>query len=72
MDPSHATGDRDYVLPLAAAAVAAGANGLLVEVHQRPEEAWTDGAQSITPAQLDTLLYDLEILSRLRYEKVDQ
>jgi 3-deoxy-7-phosphoheptulonate synthase len=70
VDPSHATGDRDYVLPMAAAALAAGADGLMVEVHQRPEEAWTDGAQSIDPEQLDILMYDMEILNQLSFSGV--
>ena len=48
-DPSHGTGRRDNVLPMARASVAAGADGLLLEVHNDPEHALTDGAQSITP-----------------------
>jgi len=48
VDPSHATGKRSLVLPMAKSAVAAGADGLLVEVHPNPEEAWSDGAQSLT------------------------
>jgi 3-deoxy-7-phosphoheptulonate synthase len=49
VDPSHATGARELVLPMALAAAAAGADGLLVEVHPRPEEALCDGAQALTP-----------------------
>ncbi len=49
VDPSHATGDRDLVGPMALAAVAAGADGLLVEVHPTPERALCDGAQALTP-----------------------
>jgi 3-deoxy-7-phosphoheptulonate synthase len=49
VDPSHAGGDADLVAPLAFAAIAAGADGLIVEVHNDPEHAATDGAQSITP-----------------------
>lgn len=48
-DPSHGTGRRDKVLPMARAAVAAGADGLMIEVHPRPEHAMSDGAQSQTP-----------------------
>ena len=48
-DPSHGTGRRDKVLPMARAAVAAGADGLMIEVHPRPEQAMSDGAQSQTP-----------------------
>jgi 3-deoxy-7-phosphoheptulonate synthase len=50
-DPSHGTGRRDKVLPMARAAIAAGADGLLVEVHPDPEHARSDGAQSLMPAQ---------------------
>jgi 3-deoxy-7-phosphoheptulonate synthase len=50
-DPSHGTGRRDKVLPMARAAVAAGADGLLVEVHHDPDHALSDGAQSLKPAQ---------------------
>lgn len=56
VDPSHGTGVRSLVTPLAKAAVAAGADGLIVEVHPRPEEAFSDGAQSLTPAQFDDLM----------------
>jgi len=48
VDPSHATGKRSLVAPLAKSAVGAGADGLLIEVHPNPEEAWSDGAQSLT------------------------
>jgi 3-deoxy-7-phosphoheptulonate synthase len=50
-DPSHGTGRRDKVLPMARAAVAAGADGVLIEVHPQPEKALSDGAQSLTPEQ---------------------
>ncbi len=46
-DPSHGTGRRDKVAPMARAAVAAGADGLVVEVHPDPDHAWSDGAQSL-------------------------
>jgi 3-deoxy-7-phosphoheptulonate synthase len=55
-DPSHGTGRRDMVLPMARAAVAAGADGLLVEVHPHPEQAWSDGAQSLDPAEFRQLM----------------
>ncbi|MDP7035099.1 MAG: 3-deoxy-7-phosphoheptulonate synthase [Planctomycetota bacterium] len=55
-DPSHAAGHREGVLPLALAAVAAGADGLIVEVHNRPEEALSDGAQSLYPDQFEGLV----------------
>ena len=50
-DPSHATGYTRYVRPIAYAACAAGADGLEIEVHDRPSEAWSDGAQALTPPQ---------------------
>ena len=50
-DPSHGTGRRDKVLPMARAAIAAGADGLMIEVHSQPERAMSDGAQSLTPDQ---------------------
>lgn len=55
VDPSHAAGRRDQVIPLSRAAVAVEAHGLIVEVHHRPEEALSDGAQSLYPQQFDTL-----------------
>ena len=51
VDPSHGTGKRDSVLPMARAAIAAGADGVLVEVHNQPEKALSDGPQSIYPDQ---------------------
>jgi len=58
-DPSHATGIRDKVIPMARAAVAAGANGILVEVHPNPERALSDGAQSLYPEQFAQLVSEL-------------
>ena len=55
-DPSHGTGHREMVTPMARAAVAAGADGLLVEVHPHPERALSDGAQSLDPAQFRQLM----------------
>lgn len=55
VDPSHATGIRDLVLPMALAATAAGADGLMVEVHNDPAHALCDGPQSLTPAQFNEL-----------------
>jgi 3-deoxy-7-phosphoheptulonate synthase len=56
VDPSHATGRRELVVPLSLAAAAAGADGLLVEVHPRPAEALSDGAQALLPADLGDLM----------------
>jgi len=56
VDPSHATGIRDKVPPMARAAVAAGADGIMVEVHPQPDRALSDGAQSLYPAQFDEMM----------------
>jgi len=56
VDPSHATGNRELVIPMALAAAAAGADGLLVEVHPHPEDALCDGAQALTPEMFDDLM----------------
>ena len=62
-DPSHGTGRRDQVIPMARAAVAAGADGLLIEVHNDPEKALSDGAQSLYPQQFDRLMAELRIIA---------
>ncbi|HIF06024.1 MAG TPA: 3-deoxy-7-phosphoheptulonate synthase, partial [Gemmatimonadetes bacterium] len=59
-DPSHAAGRRDLVAPLAYAAVAAGADGLLIEVHPEPEQAVSDGDQSLTFDEFGALMAGLE------------
>ncbi|OGS40158.1 MAG: 3-deoxy-7-phosphoheptulonate synthase [Elusimicrobia bacterium RIFOXYD12_FULL_66_9] len=61
-DPSHAAGDRRHVAPLALAAAAAGADGLMIEVHPQPSEAWSDGPQCIDPAGFQELMNDLRLL----------
>ena len=58
-DPSHGTGRRDKVLPMARAAVAAGADGVIIEVHPQPEKAMSDGAQSQTPDQFTETMRQL-------------
>ena len=55
VDPSHATGYARYVAPMALASTAAGADGLIIEVHNDPAHALCDGAQSLTPEQFDVL-----------------
>jgi 3-deoxy-7-phosphoheptulonate synthase len=62
-DPSHGIGRRDFVIPMARAAVAAGADGLLVEVHNDPDRAWSDGAQSLNPAQFGELMKQLRMIA---------
>ncbi len=62
-DPSHGTGLRDKVAPMARAAIAAGADGLIIEVHPDPDHAMSDGAQSIFPKQFDRLMAELRIIA---------
>src|ERR1700731_2373135 len=62
-DPSHGTGLRDKVAPMARAAVAAGAHGLLVEVHHDPDHALSDGAQSLRPQQFTELMEQLRMIA---------
>jgi len=62
-DPSHGAGRRDMVAPMARAAVAAGADGLIIEVHCDPDHALSDGAQSMFPAQFDRLMAELRIIA---------
>ena len=63
VDPSNGTGRRDKVAPMARAAVAAGADGLLIEVHCDPDHARSDGAQSLFPAQFERLMAELRIIA---------
>ena len=63
VDPSHGTGRRDKVIPMARAAVAAGADGLIIEVHNNPEKALSDGPQSLYPDQFDRLMGELRIIA---------
>jgi 3-deoxy-7-phosphoheptulonate synthase len=63
VDPSHGTGRREKVIPMARAAVAAGADGLIIEVHNNPEKALSDGPQSLYPDQFDRLMGELRIIA---------
>jgi 3-deoxy-7-phosphoheptulonate synthase len=63
VDPSHGTGRRDKVAPMARAAVAAGADGLLIEVHHDPDKALSDGAQSLYPDQFEQLMKELRMIA---------
>ena len=62
-DPSHGTGRRDFVAPMARAAIAAGADGLLVEIHPDPDRALSDGAQSMRPDQFEELMRQLQAIA---------
>jgi len=64
VDPSHATGKWDLVGPMSKAAVAAGADGLLIEVHSNPECALCDGEESITPEKFKALMHDLAAIAK--------
>ncbi|MDD5618717.1 MAG: 3-deoxy-7-phosphoheptulonate synthase [Candidatus Omnitrophica bacterium] len=64
VDPSHASGKWGLVSPLAKAAVAVGADGLLIEVHTKPEEALSDGSQSLIPQRFTSLMKELKILTK--------
>ena len=68
IDPSHAVGIAEFVSPLAMAAVASGADGLMIEVHNDPSKAKCDGAQSLTPEKFDTLAKKLNILKNAMLE----
>jgi 3-deoxy-7-phosphoheptulonate synthase len=64
-DPSHGTGLRDKVIPMARAAIAAGADGLIIEVHPDPETALSDGAQSLTPEQFGQLMREVRAIAEV-------
>lgn len=64
VDPSHATGVRGLVAPMAKASLAAGADGLMVEVHPCPEKALSDGEQSLTPAEFSQMMKQIDVLVR--------
>ena len=70
VDPSHAIGKWRFVPPMAAAAVAAGADGLLIEVHPNPAEALCDGPQSLTPSNFQALMQDLKSVAGVFGRKV--
>lgn len=63
VDPSHGTGKRSFVAPIARAAVAAGCDGIMVEVHPNPEEAKSDGPQSLLPLQFEALMKELKLVA---------
>ncbi len=64
VDPSHATGRRDLVTPLARASLAAGADGVMVEIHKEPEKAKSDGPQSLTFEMFSVMMQDLRLMAR--------
>ncbi len=72
VDPSHGTGKRDKVLPMSRAAVATGADGLLIEVHHDPDRALSDGAQSIFPDQFDELMAEIRQIAAVVHRGVQE
>ncbi len=70
VDPSHGTGKLSCIPSMAMAAVASGADGLMIEVHPCPQEAWSDGDQSLTPAQFAELMKKVEVITSVVGKKV--
>jgi 3-deoxy-7-phosphoheptulonate synthase len=70
VDPSHGTGKRNKVLPLSRAAVAVGADGLLIEVHNNPDRALSDGMQSIFPEQFEELMQEIRQIAAVVHRSV--
>lgn len=70
VDPSHGVGKRDFVVAMARAAVAAGADGILVEVHQRPDEAKSDAAQTIGPAAFRQMMHEISTIAQVLGRRV--
>jgi 3-deoxy-7-phosphoheptulonate synthase len=71
IDPSHATGIREKVSPMARAAIAAGADGLMIEVHHDPDKAFSDGPQSLYPKQFGQLMRDLYVIAPVVGKQLD-
>ncbi|MCK5529073.1 MAG: 3-deoxy-7-phosphoheptulonate synthase [Kiritimatiellae bacterium] len=71
IDPSHATGIREKVAPMARAAIAAGADALMIEVHNNPAQAASDGAQSLFPEQFGKLMRDIYVIAPVVNKQVD-
>lgn len=72
IDPSHGTGIREKVSPMALAGIVAGADGLMIEVHPHPEQALSDGPQSLYPEQFDKLMKDIEALSPVISKEIER
>jgi 3-deoxy-7-phosphoheptulonate synthase len=65
VDPSHGTGKRHKVIPLARASIAVGADGIMVEVHNRPEQALSDGPQALLPDMFKQMVTDIRAIHRV-------
>ncbi len=70
VDPSHGTGRRDLILPMSKAAIAAGADGLIIEVHPKPEEALSDGLQSLTPEMFASFMKEIKPIANAMHKKL--
>ena len=70
IDPSHCSGIWDYVAPLSRAAIAVGADGLLIEVHDDPEKAVCDGPQALKPAKFNILMDELRLIAKVVGRKI--
>jgi 3-deoxy-7-phosphoheptulonate synthase len=64
IDPSHGTGRSEYVPSMAMAAIAAGTDALMIEVHPNPKKALSDGPQSLTPERFDRLMHELSVIGK--------
>jgi 3-deoxy-7-phosphoheptulonate synthase len=64
VDPSHGTGEYDLVIPMSKAAIACGADGLIIEVHPNPEEAASDGDQSLMPKRFENLMREIKPIAK--------
>lgn len=71
VDPSHAAGNWKYVLPLSRAAVAVGADGIMIEVHPEPEKAFSDGAQSLKPEKFYRLVDEIKSMERIMKAEIE-
>jgi 3-deoxy-7-phosphoheptulonate synthase len=69
VDPSHGTGKRHKVSPMARAAAAVGADGIMVEVHNHPEKAWSDGPQALLPDMFNQLVEDVKAIYSLVHKQ---
>jgi 3-deoxy-7-phosphoheptulonate synthase len=70
VDPSHGTGRRDLVIPMSKAAIASGADGLMIEVHPHPEEALSDGFQSLTPEMFADFMSEIKPIVKVMNKKL--
>ena len=65
VDPSHGTGKRNKVLPMSRAAIAAGADGVIIEVHHKPEEALSDGPQALLPEAFEQVVQQVDAIAQV-------